>query len=680
MQFVQGPLLYGLIALAIPVIIHLFYFRRFKRVYFTNVKFLKEVKEETSARRKIRNLLVLLARLLALALLVFAFAQPFLPQETEVKKGAKAVSIYVDNSFSMSSLSQDVPLLDKAKERAREIVSAYNVEDRFQLLTSDFEGRHQRLVGKEDALALIDEVEVSPSVKRLSQVLVRQKQALQSSQNDEVLSSYVISDFQKNITDLEEFADTTVSISLLPLISVQERNIAIDSCWFDSPVQMKNQTNPLVVKIKNYSQEDAENVRLALKLDGQIKPVGTMNVPAGKTVTDTVNVTILRNGWHKAELTITDYPVQFDDSYYFTFNVADKVNALVINGAATNKFLSAAFRGIESFNIVNKTTQNLDYSSFSSYDLIITNNLGSLSSGLNFELNKYIKNGGNVLMFPSGSANKDSYNAFLDGVPANQLGVNEKSERKVASINTEEFVFKDVFENKSALFKLPVSQENFVISRFSSRGEESLMVYRDGSTYLAKYRAGQGHLYLCAAPLNPEVNDLVKNGEIFVPMLYKMAISSARNNKIAYTIGKDEVLERPNKAIGNEMIYKIKGEKEEFIPEQKVVGSQVILGMNNQIKDAGFYDLYLEKGKPLGVFGYNFDRRESELQYVSTEDLAKLTQNNPAFSIVDSSKNANFAELIKERSSGIVLWRWCIIFALIFLAIEALLLRFWKVD
>jgi len=680
MQFVQGPLLYGLIALAIPVIIHLFYFRRFKRVYFTNVKFLKEVKEETSARRKIRNLLVLLARLLALALLVFAFAQPFLPQDTEVKKGAKAVSIYVDNSFSMSSLSQDVPLLDKAKERAREIVSAYNVEDRFQLLTSDFEGRHQRLVGKEDVLALIDEVEVTPSVKKLSQVLVRQKQALQSSQNDEVLSSYVISDFQNNITDLEGFADTTVAVNLLPLISVQEKNIAIDSCWFDSPVQMKNQTNPLIVKIKNYSQEDADNVRLALKLDGQVKPVGTMNVPAGKTVTDTVNVTILRNGWHEAELTITDYPVQFDDSYYFTFEVADQINALVINGAADNKYLSAAFRGIESFKIVNKSTQNLDYSSFPSFDLIVTNNLTDLSSGLNFELNKYIKNGGNVLMFPGGNANKDSYNAFLDGVPANQLGKNDKSERKVANINTEEFIFKDVFENKSALFKLPVSQENFEISKFSSRGEESLMVYRDGSSYLAKFRAGLGHLYLCAAPLNPEVNDLVKNGEIFVPMLYKMAISSARNNRIAYTIGKDEVLARPNKATGNEMIYKIKGEKEEFIPEQKVIGAQVILGMNNQIKEAGFYDLYLEASKPLAVFGYNYDRRESELQYVSIDDLAKLTQNNPAFSIVDSSKNANFAELIKERSSGIVLWRWCIIFALIFLAIEALLLRFWKVD
>lgn len=680
MQFLYPAFLYGLLALAIPVIIHLFFFRRFKKVYFTNVKFLKEVKEETSARRKIRNLLVLLSRLLAMGLLVLGFAQPFIPKDTEVKKGAKAVAVYVDNSFSMSSLSQDVPLLDKAKEQAREVVAAYNVEDRFQILTGDFEGRHQRLVSQEDAIALIDEIKVTPSVKKISQVMVRQKQALETRQDNEIMVSYLISDFQKNITDIDNYQDTSVAVNLLPLQSVQEKNIAIDSCWFDSPVRLKNQTNPLVVKIKNYSQEDAENVRLALKLDGQIKPVGTMNIPAGQEVTDTVNVTILRNGWHKAELTITDYPVQFDDSYYFTFNVAEQINTLVINGAANNRFLNAAFNGIESFKITNKSSQNIDYSSFASYDLLVTNDLTSLSSGLTFELTEYIKNGGNVLMFPASSASVQSYNAFLDGVPANQLGVNEKTERKVSNINTEEFVFKDVFETKSALFKLPVTQSNFVMSSFSNRGEEPLMLYRDGSTYLAKYRTGQGHLYLCASPLNSDQNDLVKNGEIFVPMLYKMAISSAKNNDIAYTIGKDEVLDQANKSTGAEIIYKIKGEKEEFIPEQKVIGSQVILGMNNQIKEAGFYDLYLEAGKPLNVFGYNFDRRESELQYINVDGLAKMTQNNPAFSIVDSSKNANFAELIKERSTGIVLWRWCIIFALIFLAIEVLLLRFWKVD
>ena len=111
MEFLYPNFLFALAALAIPIILHLFYFRRFKKVYFTNVRFLKEVKEETSARSKLRNLLVLAMRLLALLFLVLAFAQPFIPQDVEVKQGDKAVSVFIDNSFSMSALGQEVPLL-----------------------------------------------------------------------------------------------------------------------------------------------------------------------------------------------------------------------------------------------------------------------------------------------------------------------------------------------------------------------------------------------------------------------------------------------------------------------------------------------------------------------------------------------------------------------------------------
>ena len=121
MQFLYPTFLFALSAIAIPIIIHLFYFRRFKKVYFTNVRFLKEVKEETSARQKLRNLLVLLLRCLAIAFLVFAFAQPFIPRDVEVKQGQQAVSVFVDNSFSMSAMSQDVPLLENAKQKAKEI-------------------------------------------------------------------------------------------------------------------------------------------------------------------------------------------------------------------------------------------------------------------------------------------------------------------------------------------------------------------------------------------------------------------------------------------------------------------------------------------------------------------------------------------------------------------------------
>jgi len=678
MQFLYPSFLYALLALAVPIIIHLFYFRRFKKVYFTNVKFLKEVKEETSARRKLRNLLVLLSRLLAIAALVFAFAQPFIPQDTEVKKGEKNVSVFVDNSFSMSALSQDVPLLEKAKTRAREIVKAYSVEDRFQIITNDFEGRHQRMVSKEDALSLIDEIKITPAVREISKVLKRQEQAL-NNENAENPTSYVISDFQKNITDVENYADTFMQINLLPLQSVQEKNISIDSAWFNAPVQTLNQTNPLVVKISNKSSENADNVRLSLKMDGQEKPIGTLSIPAGRSVTDTVNITIISTGWHEAELNITDYPVQFDDKYFFSFNVAKQINVLVINETNQNKFLNAAFNGISYFNVTNQSSRNLEYSKFPEYQLIILNEAASISTGLSSELNQYAVNGGNLLVFPAANANIDSYKSFLSTFPANEPIAFEKQERIVSNINTEEFVFNDVFENARNNLKLPVTQGNFKMSTFGSRAEEKLLTYRDGSTFIGKYRADQGNLYLCSAPLSDDYNNLVRNGEIFIPMLYKMSISTSKDQRISYVIGKDEVLEAKSKANTTETVYRFGGAAEEFIPEQKVIGSKVILGINNQIKEAGYYNLFLNEEETLDKFAFNFDRKESDLSYLNEDELVALANNQPAMSVIESSAKANFTELIGERSRGIVLWRWCVIAALCFLLIEALLLRFWKV-
>ncbi|MEZ4931916.1 MAG: BatA domain-containing protein [Saprospiraceae bacterium] len=503
MQFIYPTFLFALAALAIPIIIHLFYFRRFKKVYFTNVRFLKEVKEETSARQKLRNLLVLLMRCLATAFLVFAFAQPFIPQDVVVKTGINAVSIFVDNSFSMDALSEEAKLVEKAKQRAKEIINAYAVEDRFQILTNDFEGRHQRLVDKEEAIGLVEEIETSPAVRSLSQILARQQQAVSSGQAENKIA-YVISDFQKNITDLQNFKDTVMQVNLVPLQAVQENNVSIDSAWFDAPVQMLNQPNALIVKVKNWSGETADNVRLSVKYDGEVKPVGELSIPALSSVIDTVNISIRNTGWSEAELAITDYPVQFDDHYYFTYNVKEVINVLVINEQASDPRLDAAFKGIEYFKVTNQLSRNLDYSKFSTYQLIISNGLINISSGLAFEMKQYVENGGNLLVFPGVNANVDAYKTFLQSVPANELQNFEQQERTVGDINTEEFIFKDVYENRSANLRLPVTKGNYRISTFASRGEERLLTYRDGNTFLAKYKAGQGALYLCAAPINED--------------------------------------------------------------------------------------------------------------------------------------------------------------------------------
>ena len=673
MQFIFPAFLFALAALAIPIIVHLFHFRRFRTVYFTNVRFLREVKEETSNRRKIRDLLVLLMRCLAVAALVLAFAQPFLPRNTEgVKKGTQSVSIFIDNSFSMNALSKDLSLLEKAKEKAREIIKAYAADDKFQILTNDFEGRHQRLVSKEEAFAFVDEVKTTPSVQDVSKVLARQQQALNSDKSPNK-TAFLLSDFQKNVTDLPNFKDSLMEVNLVPLVAVQEKNIGIDSAWFESPIQMMNATNPLIVRITNFTNEDVENIKLSVNIDGQDKPVGLVKLKAKASVEDTVNITVLRTGWHEAKLSITDYPVQFDDHYFFTFNVPNQINVLSI-GDSENRFLQSALTGVRSFKWENQPSGNVAYSQFPQFQMIVLNNLATISSGLAAELTQYVKNGGNVLVFPAPSVDLAAYSNLFNSLQSNNLNAFETAPREVVSVNTDEFVFKDVFLNKNANLKLPSTTGNY---RLTNRNGENLLAYRDGSSFVTKNRIGQGNLYICASPLDDRFSTLARSGDVFVPMLYKMAISSAKEGKIGYTIGKDDYLEADSKGIAGGTSYKMKGAKEEFIPEQRIVAAKAILGVKDGTKDAGFYSLFTRPDSILYKFGFNFDRRESVLDYYTAKDLKTYERKN--LKILDDTAEANMTAIVGERNQGVPLWRWCVIAALLFLALEVALLRFWKV-
>jgi len=672
MQFVNPQILWALLALAIPIIIHLFSFRRFKKVYFTNVKFLKEIKEEKSARNKLRNFLVLLSRLFALGFLVLAFAQPFISKDKAVKTGTNQVSIFIDNSNSMMALSEDVPLLDKAKKKAEEIVNAYGPSDQFQIISHDMKGSQQRWINKENVIQAIEDIQLGPEVIELSNAYNKQKQTKPKDGNHII---YYLSDFQKSITDLPTEPDTTIELNLLPFQSVKENNITIDSAWFESVVPSINQNNKLFIRVKNHSDENKEDIRLSVIQNGQNRPEGTLNVAANSTKTDTVNLLITQAGWQNLEIKIDDYPIQFDDSYFISFNIKEKVNVLSIYNARPDRYLSALFKGLSQFELDAVPESSIKYDELKDYDLIILSDLKKVSSGLSSELKSYVENGGNVVVFPSKLTDVDSYNTFLTQLNANTINAWEDEEKNVSKINTSEFTFSNVYVSTGSNLKLPTTKGNFDFNNFSRRGGEYLLQYRDGSNFMSKFNRGKGNLYVCAAPLDKDINDLTLNAEVFVPMLYKLSFSANQAEKLAFTIGDDNFTEIKNSSSTNEIIYKIKGE-EEFIPGQTNLGTSTLIQFNDMIRTAGFYNLELNEEKIKGL-AFNFDRVESNLDYFSTEELSSRYKDRA--NVLDNTLNADLGSIIKEKDQGQILWRWCLILALIFLAIETLLLRFWKI-
>jgi len=563
------------------------------------------------------------------------------------------------------------PLLDKAKKKAEEIISAYGPSDNFQIFSHEMRGSQQRWLSQENTVAAIEEINVSPEVTRLSQVNFK---LMQSAPDDGNHIIYYLSDFQKSITDFEFQSDTTTEVNLIPFQAIKENNISIDSAWFEAVVPSVNQNNKLYVRIKNYSNERKDDVRLSIVHNGQTRPEGTVNIPANSSITDTINILVTEAGWQDMTVKIDDYPIQFDDQYYISFDVKSKVNTLSINEGSSNRYLTALFKGMSQFDLMDMTTANIQYDRFKEKDLVILDDLNSISSGLAAALQSYVSNGGNLLIFPSSSADIKSYNDLYARLGTNTMQQWNKEDQNVHKINTTEFVFNNVYESTGRNLKLPTTKGHFTFSNYSTRGGESLLEYRNGQDFVTKYTLEKGNIYLCAAPLNKDYNDLAINAEIFVPLLYKVSYSNSQSEKITYTIGVDNLTEVNSVTDGSEIIYKITGE-EEFIPGQTNQGSSTVITFNDMVKKAGFYKVRLQDQIVKGL-GFNFDRVESALEQFSAKELN--SQYGEKVNILDNILNADLATIIKEKDQGVTLWRWFLILALVFLAIETLLLRFWK--
>jgi hypothetical protein len=304
--------------------VHLFNFRKFKKVYFSNVEFLKEIKQETQSKRNLKHLLILAARMLAIAAIVLAFAQPYMPQPGAVEKpGGTAVSIYIDNSFSMQGAGKDGIMLDLAKNKALEIVESFAASDKFQLLTGDFEGRHQRLVSKEEMTSLIQEVALSAASRKLSEVVTRQRDALITS-GLEKRHAFLLTDLQASVTDIDAVAnDTTMRLTVVPELPEIKGNVFIDSVWFETPVRQLNQPEIMHARVVNTGSEDIEAIPLQLTINGSQKSVASAAIPALSNSTIDITYTNTEAGFKHCSLTINDISITNDDAYYFSYSVAE---------------------------------------------------------------------------------------------------------------------------------------------------------------------------------------------------------------------------------------------------------------------------------------------------------------------------------------------------------------------
>lgn len=681
MKFLYPEILWALAALAIPIIVHLFNFRRFKRIEFSNVSFLKEVKQETQSKSRIKHLIILASRMLALACLILAFAQPYFhDQNKEVRVGTKYVGIYIDNSFSMDAENSDGRLMDLARNKAHEIVENYSPTDKFLLITNDFEGRHQRLVNQEEIAEWIDEVELSPRVRQLSEVLSRQNDLL-SGADDVERVAFIISDLQRSSHDFELCRlDSSISYTLVPNLAQGTANAFIDSLWFDSPARQVNQAEKLNVRIRNSSDQALTNVPIKLHINGSQKAIGSFNVDPGMTSDTALYFTNTETGFLSGKVEIADHPVQFDDVFYFGFEVAEQIQILEIKGRdLRSNHVKSVFDDDEFFTYNGVSEDNVDFGEFASTDLIVLNGIEIISSGLNSEVVKFCENGGSVLMFPATEVDILTYGKMTTDMGMGPMRALKTEDSKVGDINLEHFLYSDVFESVPDNLDLPVVRQYYPLERSSRSSEQSLLALRNGEHFLAVSEVEEGRFYYCASPLTADASNFEQHA-LFVTSLVRVAEFSQPSGKLYYTIGQDELLNIPQVQIAEDETFHIVGKEArvDFLPQHRHISGKTELNIHGQIQEAGNYDVVLS-GEKLAGAAFNYSRYESELTFLNEGEVSEVLEASglTGMNIVDADLST-LSKSIGELNKGKTLWRLLIMLTLIFLALEVLLIKFWK--
>ena len=319
MIYQKPQLLYALFAIAIPIIVHLFNLRKHKSIYFSSIRFLKEIKENIK-KSKLKNILILLSRILAISFLVLAFAKPYTPANNTKK--SDDVFLYIDNSKSMDIDFGKRKFIKYAKNKAIQITQAYPSEKNFYLITNDFASKHTSSYTTEEIKLQIEKIKSSTKQKSISDIISRTSNL--SANNNHL---YFISDFQKNsllISKLKEF-NSNQKISLIPIKNKNVSNISIDSLFTLNLLfnQIKKLKFTLSLAIKVNITEDEV---LFLYLDGKQKSQQYINLLSQekKEVIFNFSIPKTKEPIIYGEVRTNDSPIVFDNNLFFTITKSEK--------------------------------------------------------------------------------------------------------------------------------------------------------------------------------------------------------------------------------------------------------------------------------------------------------------------------------------------------------------------
>ena len=648
MQFKHPEILYFLVLLIIPVLIHLFQLQKFVKVPFTNVAFLQQLVQQTRKSSQLKKWLILATRILLFSAILFAFSKPYFSSKDIDKK--QQTFIYLDNSLSTNTEGKKGNLL---KNSAQELIENASENDIYSLVTnSKF---FKNITKKELKTALLSIKNTSKKLD-LETVLLKIKSTYKNEANI-LYKNIVLSAFQNTYND--EFINVTQPISLLHLEPSKKNNISIDSVFTEN----KN-TNKFVVHVVIKNQgEEKKNVPIALYNDTTL--VSKQSFSIDKNSTQTIQFTIENTSVFlgKLELTFND-TFSFDNTFYFALNSTKKINVLAI-GKATD-FLSKIYTKKE-FNFVSTTLQNTNYNFIQKQQLIIINEIEKIPPTLITSLVTFSKNGGNLVVIPNQKIDLNSYNTLFKNLTIGKINAIKNDTLKITRINYNHPLLADVFSKKVQNFQYPTTQSHYTAS---FKNTSTIIGYENKEDFIQEIKLQNSKLYWVASSLQNKNSDFT-NSPLIVPVFYNFGTRSLQHSKLYYRLDKTNRID-VNIQLAKDEILSIKNNENSFIPLQQTFQNKVSLTTKEQPLVAGFYAIVAQE-KIIQNIAFNNPKEESVLNYM---DIKELSKDNKNLTISSSIKDI-FEELNKKNEVH-WLWKWFLALAIVSLLLEILILKFLK--
>jgi len=668
MKFLYPEFLFGFFTLAILIIIHLFNFRRSRKVYFSSTRFLKNIKKSTSQKRQIKHYLILFSRLLFLTFLVLAFAQPFIPSKDKNPQ-AESVYVYLDNSASMSNRSDGTTTsLTLGIDYLSEILELYPTNTNYKLVTNEFAPFSNSLKSKNEIEDLITEIRQSTISRSLPEAYSRlTSDATQINRSRDV---FIITDFQKStVGDLSQMSvDSADQIFVVPIQFNETRNVFVDTVFLSNPFLIASEKNQLNVVLKNYGLEDASQLPLKLFINEIQTASSVIDIPAGSEVELSFEISFNLKNVNLCRLNFEDYPVTFDNDFYFVLRLENRINILEISQSDEVSPIEYVYGNNALFSYTKQNAANLDYSLIRQNDLVITNSLNSIDNSLSLELNNHISRGGSLLIVPGEAPNISSYQNTIASL---RLQREDSSFVSVAMPNLSDPFFENIFESSNDRFDMPNAR-----TVISWGGQQlSLLKLRNNMNFLSGFKS-TGTVFVLASPLQDEFTNFHRHA-LFVPIMYRMASLSKQSFDAPYYNINLPTISLKLDSLNKQDIFKlsdIEGQKE-LIPNQRITVNELVMEMPKNTLEPGFYSLLLGGNKKADL-AFNLDKNESYLEQMTMDEINSAFAYKNNITIFDVNDVDNFSNEVKKNKFGVPLWKYAIILSLIFLLAEVLFIRF----